>query len=236
MESPWLLVSLAAQACRRMDHCRKIVVRCLRQLQPCRGNILFQMHNRGCSRDRQNHRGPLEKPGQSDLQRCCIEFSGDFFYRISRFSSLTKWSPRQEGDVILRAIIDDEVGLAVGKTVSVLHRDNGHDPASTLDVLACDVGESQVANFSLLAQPGQRFNRCLEGDCIVRGMELVNIDSVQAQTLEAASSASVRCLGLALWVHWLGPGLSHPPLVAVTRPVGYGKSASAIRSSEVPGP
>jgi len=37
-----------------------------------------------------------------------------------------------------------------------------------------------MANLSLFAQCGQRFNRCLEGDSIVGGVELINIDSVKA--------------------------------------------------------
>src|SRR5580704_13501143 len=118
MKSPQVLFSLAAQACRRMAYRGKIVVCCLWQLQTCRCNILLQMRHRGCSRDRQNHRRPLEKPCQSDLQRTGLEFSGDPLCRIIRFSSLTKRGPRQEGNAILRTIIDDEVGLSVGKTVA----------------------------------------------------------------------------------------------------------------------
>jgi len=143
------------------------------------------------------------------LQRCCIKFSGDFLYRIIYFSSLTKRGPRQEGDAILGAIIDDEVGLAVGKTVPVLDRDDGHDLASALDVLACDVGERDMTNFALLAHPGQRFNRCLEGDGIVGRVELVNIDSVEAQTLEAALQRFSQVFGTGVCVS-TGWGLGAP--------------------------
>src|ERR1700733_199144 len=54
--------------------------------------------------------------------------------------------------------------------------------------------------------------------------------------LRLPSRASVRCLGLALCVHWPGPGRSHPPLVAIVKPAGYGYNASAINSSDTLGP
>ena len=49
-------------------------------------------------------------------------------------------------------------------------------------------------------------------------------------------TASRKCLGLASWVHWLGPGRFHPPFVAITRSAGYGASALAISSSLTSGP
>jgi hypothetical protein len=55
-----LPASLAAQAWRWMANFGKFLVLCLRQPQPYRCNIFFQMRNRGRSGDRQNHLGPLE--------------------------------------------------------------------------------------------------------------------------------------------------------------------------------
>ena len=53
-------------------------------------------------------------------------------------------------------------------------------------MLARDVRECDVADFSLLAQPRQRSYRGLEGDSVIRGMELIDIDPIETQTLEAA--------------------------------------------------
>src|ERR1700678_886468 len=101
-----------------------------------------------------------------------------------RLLGLAQRSPRQEGNVVFFAIIHYEVRLAIGEAVAVLYRDNRHDPAGALDVFARDVGEPHMANLALLAQFGQRFHGCLEGDGIIRSVELMNIDPVQAQAFE----------------------------------------------------
>src|ERR1700733_1024121 len=98
-----------------------------------------------------------------------------------RLLRLAEGSPRKEGDAVLLAVVNNEVRLAVGKAVSVLHRNDRHNPASALNVLAGHVRESDVANLTLLAQPGQGFDRGFPGDGIVRSMELIDIDAIKTE-------------------------------------------------------
>src|SRR5258705_1025386 len=103
-----------------------------------------------------------------------------------RLLRLAERRPRKESDAVLLAIVDDEVGFAVGKAVAVLHRDDRHNPASALNVFASHVRERDMTNFALLAQPGQRFHRSLERNGIIGRVELMNIDAIEAQTLHAS--------------------------------------------------
>src|SRR5579859_3666709 len=107
------------------------------------------------SGDGQDHFRTLEQPCQGDLQRSCIETGCNSLDSVMRLFRLTEWSPRKESDVVLLAVIDDEIGFAVGEAIAVLHGDDGHDPAGSLDVFASHIGERYMANFSLLAQLGQ---------------------------------------------------------------------------------
>ena len=103
-----------------------------------------------------------------------------------RSSCLTKRSPGHEGDPVLRAKIYNEIGFAVRKAVAILHRDDGHDGASALDVFAGHVRERNVTDLALLAKLGQGFNRGFKGNRVVGSVELVDIDAFKAQPLETA--------------------------------------------------
>ncbi len=146
--------------------------------------ILFEVLSRRRSRDRHNHLGTFEQPRQCDLQRSRVKLLRHFLDGIVCFSSLTERSPGEESDTVLLAVINDEVGFTISETVTVLYRNNRHDSAGALNVLAGHIGESYMTNLALFPQLGQRFHRSLEGDGIIGGMELMNIDSVNAQTLQ----------------------------------------------------
>ena len=59
----------------------------------------------------------------------------DLLYGVMRLLCLAKWSPRKKRNAVLLAVVDDEVGFAVGKAVPVLHRNDRHNPAGSLNVL-----------------------------------------------------------------------------------------------------
>ncbi len=76
-----------------------------------------------------------------------------------------------------------------------------------------------------------------------RALELRNRKVRPAKSMRSSlrrarlpSHASLRCSGPQFGVHRSGPGRSSPPLVAITRPAGYGCSAFAMMRSETSGP
>lgn len=70
--------------------------------------------------------------------------------------------PGFKRDAIFRAVVDNIIPFAIGEAVPVLHRNDGNDLTSALDVLARDVRQTDMANFALLAKLRQCFDRCLE--------------------------------------------------------------------------
>src|SRR5215475_3305184 len=81
--------------------------------------------------------------------------------------------PRNEHNSVAFTIIHDVVPFAIGKTVSVLDRDDGNNLAPTLDMLPRNVRQSNEANFSLVSQLGQSFQRGVKGHERIRNMQLI---------------------------------------------------------------
>src|ERR1700744_4547804 len=99
---------------------------------------------------------------------------------------LTKGSPWKKCNVVLLAVIDDEVRFTVCETVTVFNRYDCHNLAATLDMLSSYIRECYMTDLALLPQPSQRFHRSLEGYCIVRSVKLIDVDAVQAQAFQAS--------------------------------------------------
>ena len=111
---------------------------------------------------------------------CCV------LERFMRKPLLRHRGPRHKADVVLLAIVDDEVPLTIGEAVAVLHGNDRNDPACALDVLAGNIGERDMADFAGLDVPGQGFHRRIKRHCRIGHVELVNVDTLQPQALEAA--------------------------------------------------
>src|ERR1700744_245199 len=125
-----------AQACRWMSYRSQLVIRRLTQLASRSSDVFFQVLDGGRSGNRQNHFGTLQQPRQSNLQRRCFKIASNFLDGLMRFLRLTEGGPGKEGNAVLLAIVDDEIGFAVGKAVAILYGDDWHNPASALYVLA----------------------------------------------------------------------------------------------------
>ena len=113
-----------------------------------------------------------------------------------------------------------------GEAVAVLHADDGNDLLRALDVLERDVGERDVADLALLSEPRQGFHGGIEGDGRVGHVELVDVDALQAQALQAAFDGllDVRRAGVVL-----------PDAGAVARPAGFGGD-DQVRRDKARGP
>ena len=93
-----------------------------------------------------------------------------------------------------------------------------------------------MANLALVLQLLERPERVLQRDLGVGSVELVEVDAVHLEAAQAALAALLQPLRRASRGHSPGPVRRRPPLVAITRPSGYGCRASAIRFSLTSGP
>src|SRR5437764_4142793 len=112
------------------------------------------MFNRGRSGYRQHHWRPSQEPGEGHLCRAGMMRFCDLVENFTGDAARTKGEPRDEHDPILLAIVHDIVPFAVGETVTNLHRDEGHDPASPLNMFLSDIGEAHLADLPLTLQFG----------------------------------------------------------------------------------
>ena len=111
---------------------------------------------------------------------------GDFVKDVAGDLACPEWEPGNEGNSTFFAIVHDVVPFAIRKAVSVLHGDDGNYPACSFDMLPGNVRQADQANLPLLLQFGQSFERCLERYDRVRVMQLVDVDAIESQSLEAA--------------------------------------------------
>ena len=93
--------------------------------------------------------------------------------------------PGNEGNCVALTIIHHVIPFAVGKAVAILHRDDGDDLAGPLDVLLRNVRQRHQANLAFVSQLSQGFHRCLKRDDGIRNVQLIHVDAVQAQSLQA---------------------------------------------------
>ena len=77
-----------------------------------------------------------------------------------------------------------------------------------------------VANLALLRAVCQGLHGGVEGDGGVGDVELVDVDAVELEAAEAAVDGFFEMFGAGVVGPLAGPTRSHPPLVAMTRPLG----------------
>ena len=90
---------------------------------------------------------------------------------------------RQEREPVAFAPSDHGLVLAVGDAVPVL--DRGDDPPRALELDDVDVREPDVADLSLGAEGGREPDRLFQRDVRVDAVELVEVDPLVAEALEA---------------------------------------------------
>ncbi len=173
-----------------------------RQLEACSGGVLLQVRQVGGARDRQDHRGVAEEPGEGDLGGGGTEFGRDRGHlRVGTTVAPGGRTPREEGDARRRAGGEDGFVLAVEHVVPVLHARDLGDPPRLVEFGDGDLGEPDVADLALLAQLPQGAELVGEGDRGVDAVQLQEADVLAAQPPE-------RLLDLV--AQGLGPGVVVP--------------------------
>ena len=149
-----LAAASTTQTCGRMAYRGQLVISGLREFKTRSGDILLQMLDRRCSRNRQDNFGTFKQPCQCDLQRSCIQLVRKLLEGVMCLLRLTEGSSgkesNKESNIVLLAVIDDEVGFPVGEAVAVLHRDNWHDLTCPLHVFASHIRQRDMTNLTLL--------------------------------------------------------------------------------------
>src|SRR5438270_12420246 len=100
-------------------------------------------------------------------------------------STSAQREPWNKCEAILFAVIDDVFPFTVEDAVAVLNGDNLRNFACPLNVLTGDIGESDQVNFAFCLQLGESLDRCVEGNCGIRRVQLIEFDAIQAKALEA---------------------------------------------------
>src|ERR1700686_3827406 len=144
------------------------------------------MFDRRCPGNGQHDGRSSQEPGQFYLDRPRTVRLRDSVKNFPGNLASSEWEPRDKSNSSTLTIIHYVVPFAVGKAIAILHRDDGDNLARALDVLLRDVGQCDQANLSFTSQRGKSFHRRVEGHDGVWNVQLVNIDAVQSQSLEAA--------------------------------------------------
>src|SRR5436190_14663343 len=92
------------------------------------------------------------------------------------------------------------LGAAVAKAVAVLHRNDRHELARAFELLHRDVREPDVAHLALFLHVGERSNRHFERHLWIDSVELVQVDALELEALEAAFEVLAQLFRLAVRV------------------------------------
>src|ERR1700681_1453151 len=178
------------------------------------------MLDRGCPRDGQHDWRSSQEPGQRYLDRARTMRLRDSVKHLPGNLAGSEREPGDKSNSVALTITHYVVPFAVGKAIAILHRHDGDNFARSLDVLLRDVGQRDQANLSFISQLGKGFHRGVEGDNGVWNVQLINVDTVQAKSLEAAFDrfAQVR-----------GSGIVGPLIRAGTVPASLGRNHQASR-------
>src|SRR5256885_11249914 len=144
------------------------------------------MFYRGRSGNGQHDGRPLQKPGQGYLRAARTVRLRDLVQHFAGNPAGCEWEPGDKSNSITLTIVHYVVPLTVGEAIAVLHRHDGNNFAGSLDMLLRDVGQCDQANLTFISQFGQSFHRGLEGHHWIWSVQLINVDAIQAQSLEAA--------------------------------------------------
>lgn len=107
-----------------------------------------------------------------------------------------KWKPWNIGYPVPLAIVDDVIPFTVSEAIAVLHRDDRDNCASALDMFLSHVRQCDESDLLLVLQLSQSFHRSIEGHDRVGDVQLINIDTVQPQSLETALDSLLKVRGI----------------------------------------
>src|SRR3989442_7341371 len=153
------------------------------------------MFDRGSPWDGQHDGRSPQEPGKRYLRGARTMRLRDTVKHFAGNFACSQWEPRNKDNSIALTIIHHVVPFAVGKAIAVLYGDDRDDSPGSFDVLLRDVGQRDEANLAFVSQLGKSFHRGLKRDDGVRNVQLIKVDTVQAQSLEASLNGFAKVRG-----------------------------------------
>src|SRR6476620_10655549 len=119
--------------------------------------------------------------------------------------NVPNWPPRQEGERLNLAQIDQGFRVTISDAVPVLDRDNGRQPLRNPKLILIHIRHADVADLALVLQFDEGSDRLVIADTRIGAMELVEGNLVQSQSPQTSLA---RCLEM------FGPAVDWPPVRA----------------------
>src|SRR5258707_1103436 len=112
----------------------------VRELDRRRGDVLLEMRDLAGARNRQHDWAALQEPGERDLAGARLVLVRD---RVQRRAGLRRRAgierrPGDEADVVLLAIFERGLAVAVDEIIAVLHRGDRENFLGRLDLSDAD--------------------------------------------------------------------------------------------------
>ncbi len=107
--------------------------------------------------------------------------------------------PRNEGEVVLLAIVDHILMLAFADVVLVLHADDVDDLACLVDFVRLDFAETDMADLALALQAFDDGERFFDGHLGVDAMELPEIEPLYLEAAQAHLDLLLQVFGTPDW-------------------------------------
>ena len=131
----------------------------------------------------QHDRGALQQPGKGHLCRRAVVAGRNLRERAVGCDegAVAEREPRNESDALLGAVVEQRLALAQARVEEVLHRDDRHDPARSLELGDGHLRESDVANEPLVLHLLDDAELILLGDERIDAVQLPQVDAVDAE-------------------------------------------------------
>ncbi len=175
--------------------------------------VLLQVVDPRRAGDGEHHRRAVEEPGEGDLGGRCAVALGDLAEGVVvRQVAGGEREPRDEGDVLLGAVVDHLVPMPVAQVVLVLHRGDRQVLAGAADLLDARLREPDEADLALVEELLEDSHLVLEGHVRVDPVELVEIDALELEAAQAPLAGFPQVLRPAVGLPLARPGADQAAL------------------------
>src|SRR5579871_2141882 len=144
---------------------------------------------------------------------------------VSRFPCAQR-EPRNKRNPLLLTKINERIPFAIGEAIAILHRCDWNDLECALEMFPCHIRQADHLDLSLCLQFGERFNRRIERRDRIGRMQLIQLDALESQPLQAAFNRlaqviGARIMGPLIWSGTVPPALGRDNEIFGIRRKGF---------------